>query len=67
MTKRILTQAGWQNAKLAILVVALLVAAKMDHKEAHHACKGCDTETVVPVLQEKPDVVSKDYFQSKDA
>lgn len=62
-----MTQSGWQNIKVAVLVVALLLGAKLDHKGAEHACAECDHEIVVPVLQEETDVVTQDRFEGKDA
>lgn len=62
-----MTQAGWQNAKIALLVVALLLGAKLDRDGAHHACMDCIQETVVPALHESPSIVAQDRFKGKDA
>jgi hypothetical protein len=62
-----MTQTGWQNAKIALLVVALLLGAKLDRDGAHHACADCTPETVVPALHEGPSIVAQDRFKGKDA
>jgi hypothetical protein len=63
-----MTQSGWQNTKVALLVAALLLGAKLDHhRGAEQACAACDPEVVVPVLQEEADVIAQDGFQGKDA
>lgn len=62
-----MTKSGWQNIKLTLLVVALLLGAKLDHKGAEQACADCDHEIVVPVLQEEGDVIAQDGFKGKDA
>lgn len=62
-----MTQTGWQNVKIALLVVALLLGVKLDRDGAHHACAECGPETVVPVLHKDPGVVAQDRFKGKDA
>ncbi|MEN8936218.1 MAG: hypothetical protein ABF245_14925 [Planktotalea arctica] len=62
-----MTQTGWQNAKIALLVAALLLGAKLDRDGAHHACAACAPETIVPVLQEDPGIITQDRFKGKDA
>ena len=62
-----MTQTRWQNAKIALLVAALLLGAKLDRDGAHHACADCTPETIVPALHEDPSIIAKDRFQCKDA
>lgn len=62
-----MTQTGWQNTKIALLVVALILGAKLDPDRADHACADCGPETVVPVLQEESGIVAQDGFKGKDA
>lgn len=61
-----MSKTGYQNLKIIVLIVAIMLGVKLDQKGAHHACADCEDTPVIPVLHEEPNIVAQDRFQGKD-